>query len=102
MSLTGGGRGGRDPRVTISLKQQFRAFAGTVACAVVSMDLQPRVNWETVWPLRALLDDDVMVGGGGGDVSERNRRHARWDGDKTGSAGEGVVHTSVYDARAIG
>ncbi|CAM9741113.1 unnamed protein product, partial [Scytosiphon promiscuus] len=38
-SLTGGGRGGRDPRVTIALGQQFRAFAGAVAGAALRANL---------------------------------------------------------------
>lgn len=57
-SISGSGRGGRDPRVTIALGHQFRAFAGAVAGAVVRANLQPRVDWALLAPLKAMLSED--------------------------------------------
>lgn len=59
-SLTGGGRGGRDPRVTIALGHQFRAFAGAVAGAALRANLQPTT------PTTVPADPAKPGGGGGG------------------------------------
>ncbi|CAN0431619.1 unnamed protein product, partial [Ectocarpus sp. 12 AP-2014] len=72
-SLTGGGRGGRDPRVTISLGQQFRAFAGAVAGAAMRASLRQRQQspspsqdegWESLAPLRPMEAENEANGGG--------------------------------------
>lgn len=72
-SLTGGGRGGRDPRVTIALGQQFRAFAGAVAGAAMRASLRqrqqssssPDEGWESLAPLRPMEAEDGKANGGG-------------------------------------
>lgn len=63
-SLTGGGRGGRDPRVTIALGQQFRAFAGAVAGAALRANLQPATTADAA--AAAPPADGAKPGGGDG------------------------------------
>ena len=82
-SLTGSGRGGRDPRVTIALGQQFRAFAGAVAAAMIRTKLRPRMGWEGLAPVKEMS----AAGGGSGSGSGRGGGGGGAGGGRRGGSG---------------